>query len=218
MRLIFIGPPGSGKGTQAKLLSQRLDLRHIATGDILREVIQKNTEVGQKAKPYMDAGQLVPDDVVNEIVDVRFRSDDRPRRFVMDGYPRTIVQAQSFDATLHDVGLDLDAVIFLKVADEEIIRRISSRWSCSQCGAIYNTASNPPKEAGVCDLDRRPLMQREDDQAETVAKRLKIFHDQYDALVEHYRKKNLLLEVPGVGDIETIHANIRKALQARNIQ
>jgi adenylate kinase len=217
MRLILIGPPGSGKGTQAKLLSKRLGLRHLSTGDILRESILQDTPEGKLASPYVSTGQLVPDEIVNETVNSRFRSADRPADFIMDGYPRTVPQATSFDAVLAANGLDLDAVIFLKVADEEIIRRLGGRWNCPNptCGDTFHASFKPPKQKGICDRCGTRLMQRDDDKPETIKKRLQIFHGLYDALVEHYRKRGLLIEVPGVGDIETIYGNIEKALKAK---
>lgn len=215
MRLIFIGPPGSGKGTQAKRLSERLDLLHFATGDLLRDAIRNDTDAGRLASTYVDAGQLVPDHVVNEFVKEVFSLKQGPEHFVMDGYPRTIGQAKWFDKFLKQEHLDLDAVIFLSVADEEIIKRISARWSCSQpsCRTTYNTASKPPKKAGVCDACGSALSQREDDKAETVRKRLDIFHASYDELLEHYRKQGMLVEVPGVGNIEDIYRSIEAALK-----
>jgi adenylate kinase len=215
MRLIFIGPPGSGKGTQAKLLSERLDLMHFATGDLLRDAIRNDTEAGRLASTYVDAGQLVPDHVVNEFVKEVFAIKNGPENFVMDGYPRTLGQAKWFDKFLKQERLDLDAVIFLAVADEEIIKRISARWSCPQptCKATYNTLSKPPKQPGVCDACGSALAQREDDKAETVRKRLEVFHASYDELLEHYRKQGMLIEVPGVGSIENIYNSIETALK-----
>jgi adenylate kinase len=220
MRLIFIGPPGSGKGTQASLMSERVGLCHFSTGDVLREAILQNTPEGQRARPFVKSGQLVPDEIVNDIVNSRFRGKSRPEKFVMDGYPRTLAQANSFDRVLHEQGLDLSGVVFLKVADEEIVRRLSGRWNCPnpKCSATYHLLFKPPRKPGVCDLCGTPLMQRDDDKAETVTRRLAIFHGLYDALVDHYRKRNLLIEVPGVGDIETIYASIIKALRDRGIE
>jgi adenylate kinase len=214
MRLIFIGPPGSGKGTQAKLLSQRLGLCHFATGDILREAMRQGTPEGQRAMPFMAAGQNVPDVLVNDIVNSRFRAPDRPTQFVMDGYPRNVTQARSFDEVLRQQGLDLDAVVFLAVQDKEIIKRISARWSCPnpQCKATYNTLSNPPKNSGACDDCQSPLLQRDDDKAETVRHRLEVFHELTSELIAHYRKQNLVIDVPGVGGIDVIYQNIADAL------
>jgi adenylate kinase len=217
MRLIFIGPPGSGKGTQAKLLSQRLGLVHFAMGDILRDAVRLNTPEGKQASAYMAQGQLVPDDIVNHIVFSRFAGQDRPTRFVMDGYPRNITQAQAFDRMMQRHGLDLSAVMFLAVDDQEIVSRISARWNCpnSACQATYNTLSKPPKKDLVCDECGTPLVQREDDKAETVRQRLAIFHRLTDDLIAHYRKQELVIDVPGVGGIETIYQSILAALQQR---
>lgn len=182
MRFIFVGPPGSGKGTQTKLLAERLGLNSIGTGDMLRESVRLETPAGRRAKPFVAAGQLVPDDLVNEIVAHLFRTGMAPQHFVMDGYPRTLSQAQTFDKVLEQQKLPLDAVIFLNVADEEIIRRLSGR-------------------------------NREDDQADIIRKRLEIFHAQNRDILDYYRRRGLLAEVPGIGDVETIYANIEKALK-----
>ena len=182
MRLIFVGPPGSGKGTQTQLLAQRLGLSPIGTGDMLREAVRLETPAGRRAKPFVAAGQLVPDDLVNEIVAQMFRAGSAPKAFVMDGYPRTLSQAQSFDQVLEQKKLPLDAVVYLKVADEEIIRRLENR-------------------------------QREDDQVDIIRKRLEIFHAQNREILEYYRRRHLLVEVPGVGDVETIYALIDNALK-----
>ncbi len=214
MRLIMIGPPGSGKGTQAKLLSQRMNLVHVSTGDILRDAVAKDTPEGRRAKPFMAAGQLVPDDVVNEIVNARFRGKDKPLHFIMDGYPRTLAQAISFEKLLEEASLPLTAAIFLDVADEEIVRRLGGRWTCPNpaCKTIYHTINNPPKVAGVCDLCKTPLVQREDDKPQTIRQRLQVFHASHDDILLHYREQGVLIEVLGRGDIETINANIIKSL------
>jgi adenylate kinase len=217
MRLIFIGPPGSGKGTQAQRLSKNLALEHFSTGDILREAIVHETLEGKKAKSYMTNGQLVPDDIVNEIVSARVRSMPKPQRLILDGYPRTLPQAVLFDALLQDQGLRLDAVVYLKVPDEEIVRRNSARWTCinPDCKATYNTITKPPKTPGRCDLCQQLLAQREDDKPETIRRRLQVFHEKQHDILEYYRKKGLLIEVPGSGDIEAIYANIEKALKQK---
>jgi adenylate kinase len=215
MRLIFIGPPGSGKGTQAKLLSERLGLCHFSTGDLLREAVRQGTPEGRRAEPYMAAGQNVPDDLVNDIVNSRFRSPDRPKRFVMDGYPRNLAQAQSFDAMLHQHGLDLNAVVFLNVDDAEIVKRICARWTCPnpKCKAgTYNLLTKPPKKPGICDDCQTPLVQRDDDRPDTVRSRLRVYHDLTDALQAYYRNKGLGIDVPGSGEIEAIYQNIMAAL------
>jgi adenylate kinase len=213
--MILAGPPGGGKGTQAKLLCQRLGLMHIGTGDILREAIRLGTPTGRLAEPYVVNGRLVPDDLVNELVADRFRRDDRPDRFVMDGYPRTYAQAVSFDQVLRQQFLALDAVVLLAVPDEEIVRRLSGRWSCPNpgCKATFHTQYNPPRRPGICSECGTPLVQREDDKEETVRRRLGVYHQNMDALFAHYRAQGLLHEVAGEGDIETIYRNILDVLK-----
>ena len=213
MRLILIGPPGSGKGTQAKLLSQRQGLAQIGTGDILREAVRMGTPLGLKAGPYIRSGKLVPDDLVNEVVAERFRRDDRPEAFVMDGYPRTLAQAASFDQVLRQQFLQLNAVLVFTVDDEEIVRRMTGRWSCPQCKTTYHMVNNPPKKTGICDSCGSQLIQREDDREETVRERLKLYHQNTNGLVAYYQKEGLLHEITGLGEIEDIYAHIVKILK-----
>jgi adenylate kinase len=215
MRLILVGPPGSGKGTQAKLLSERLGLAHIGTGDILREGIRLGTGPGRLAEPYVKSGRLVPDDLVNELVADRFRREDRPENFVMDGYPRTLAQAASFDQVLRQQFLNLDGVVLLDVDDDEIVRRISGRSSCPNpaCLATYHIVKKPPRVTGVCDLCGSTLQQREDDREETVRRRLEVYRRNTMELIPHYRAQHLLHEVCGQGDIESIYNNIVGALK-----
>lgn len=214
MRLILLGPPGSGKGTQAKLLSQRLGVVHISTGDILRQAIDQQTPEGKLAQPYMAKGNLVPDEVVNEIVAALFRRPDCPKDFVLDGYPRTVEQARALDDVLNRQKLHLDAVIFLAVDDAEIIKRLSGRWNCPNphCRATYNAFNKMPRVDNLCDECQSPLVQREDDREETVRQRLQVFHKVNEALLKHYRDQGLLIEVTGTGDIETIYKEIDKKL------
>ncbi len=214
MRIILLGPPGCGKGTQASLLSKRRRLEHIATGDLLREAIRQRTAVGVRAQPFVESGRLVPDDVVNELVAERFRRDDCPRRFVLDGYPRTLAQAASFDQVLRQQFLDLSAVLLMQVEDDEIVRRVSDRWSCPRagCKATYHTQSKPPRVAGICDNCGTALVQREDDRPETVRARLAIYHKNRIELVPYYRDQGLLREVRGTGDIEQVYNNLIAAL------
>ena len=208
MRLILIGPPGSGKGTQAKLLSQKFGLCHFGTGDILREAVRLSTPAGKQAQPYVSSGQLVPDDLVNEMVADRFRRDDRPENFVMDGYPRTLAQAASFDQVLRQQFLDLDCVIVLLVPDEEIVRRLSGRRFCPKCQATYHILFKPPKTADICDECGSTLVQREDDKEATVRKRLQIYHQNNVDLLTQYHNQKLVREVDGVGPIEVVFAKI----------
>jgi adenylate kinase len=214
MRLILLGPPASGKGTQAKLLCERLGLAHISTGDILREAVKLGTPTGKEAEPYMKGGKLVPDLLVNELVVDRFHRADRPEHFVMDGYPRTLAQAVSFDQVLRQQFLDIHAVPLLVVDDDEIIRRVSGRRSCPKvdCQATYHLVTKPPRVPGRCDVCGSPLVQRDDDREETIRRRLQIYGETIPGLIDHYRSQGLLREVPGLGTIEEIHANILRSI------
>ena len=210
MRLVLVGPPGSGKGTQAKMLVERQGLRYIGTGDLLRESIARGTEAGLHAKPFIDAGQLAPDHVVNEVVEATFRGPDRPADFVLDGYPRTLAQAQWFDTLLPRLGLSLDAVVSLLIDDEELVRRVSGRRICAdpKCGRSYNIRVLPPRQPGVCDVCGKPLVQRPDDAEATIRKRLAGFHRVTDVLVEYYRRQGKLHEFSALAPAEAVYATI----------
>jgi adenylate kinase len=214
MRLVLVGPPGSGKGTQAKLLVERLGLTYVGTGEILRDAIKRQSPTGRLVKPLMDQGLLVPDAVVNEVVAELFRRPDRPDRFVMDGYPRTYAQAVAFDALLAQQFLKLDAVVNLDISDDEVVRRISSRRCCANpaCATCYNLAFMPPKKDGICDRCGSPLVLRDDDKEETVRRRLAEFHKNTDALIDHYRDRGLLRTVSALDAVDVIYANVVKAL------
>jgi adenylate kinase len=213
MRLILIGPPGSGKGTQAKLLSQRLQLTQIGTGDILREAVRTGSPLGLKAGPFIKAGQLVSDDLVNEVVAERFHRDDRPEAFIMDGYPRTVAQAASFDQVLRQQFLQLNAVLVFMVDDEEIVRRMTGRWSCPKCKSTFHKVNNPPRKDGICDVCQSHLIQREDDREETVRERLRLYHQNTNGLVSYYQKEGLLHDIAGIGGIEEIYGRIIQVLK-----
>ena len=214
MRLVLVGPPGSGKGTQAELLVSRLGLRYIGTGEILRDAIRLQTPTGKLVEPLMKAGLLVPDHIVNDVVAELFRRTDRPESFVMDGYPRTYAQAIAFDALLAQQYLRLDAVIDLSIADEEVVRRISGRRCCTNktCGALYHTIVKPPKVPGVCDKCGSPLLIRDDDKEETIRQRLLEFHKNTDSLLMHYEGRGLRRAVSATDPPETIYANVLKQL------
>lgn len=216
MRLIMLGPPGSGKGTQSKLLSKRLGLEHIGTGDLLRSAIRQGTPVGVQAKACVEAGQLVPDAVVNDLIAERFARPDRPDQFVMDGYPRTVAQARAFHEVLSRWALPLDRVLLLTVADAEIISRLSGRWSCPSpgCKATYHVVSYPTRVPGICDDCGSPLVQRDDDKEETVRARLVVYHRDTAELIPYYRAQGLLVEVPGQGEIEGVYNGLVKALKS----
>jgi adenylate kinase len=217
MRLILLGPPGCGKGTQAKLLCDRKGFEHIGTGDLLREAIRQGTPCGLRAEPFVTTGKLVPDELVNDIIAERFGRDDRPEHFVMDGYPRTVAQARAFDALLGKRKLPLSAVILLQVPDEEIVHRVAGRWSCPKpgCKATYHVEYNPPRVPGICTVCGTKLVQREDDHPETVRARLVVYHRNTEELIPHYKRQKLLREVNGHGPIEQVYANILKALSCQ---
>lgn len=212
MRLVLLGPPGSGKGTQAKLLSQRLNLELIGTGDILRTAIARHSPLGEKARPHVEAGGLVPDDLVNDLVVEHFLEPGRHDRFLMDGYPRTLAQAEAFDRFLNQRGLDLTAVILLEIPDEEILHRLTGRWSCPalDCQATYHVETNPPRRSGVCDDCGSVLVQRVDDQPQTVRERLAVYHQNIVELAGYYRNRHLLHVIPGHGEIELVYNHIRQ--------
>jgi adenylate kinase len=219
MRLILLGPPGSGKGTQAQRLCRQCRLEHIGTGDLLREAIARKTPAGIQAHPYVADGRLVPDEVVNNLIAERFNREDRPARFVMDGYPRTVAQARAFAQVLQTHELPLSAVILLEVPDEEIVKRLSGRWSCprSGCKATYHTIENPPKVAGICDQCGTALVQREDDKEETVRRRQVVYHKNTEELIPYFEAQRLLLRVDGVGTIDQVQARVTRTLKQAGV-
>lgn len=219
MRLILIGPPGCGKGTQAKLLAKRKTLEHIGTGDLLREAIRNQTNVGQRAKPFVESGHLVPDDLVNDLIKERFEKNDRPQNFLLDGYPRTLAQAKALDKVLEKVGLPLTSVVLFEVADDEIVKRVTGRWSCPKigCKATFHIFNNPPRVNGLCDDCHTQLVQRADDQVETVKSRLVVYHNDTVPLIPYYKEKSLLHEVNGSGEIEQVYSNIAKSLNIHGV-
>lgn len=218
MRLIIFGPPGAGKGTQAKLLSEKLGVPHVATGDMLREAVEAGTELGRLAKQYMDRGELVPDDVVVMIVEERLSRPDCRKGFILDGFPRTIRQAEALDSFLKRTGAKIDAVINLEVGEEEVVRRISFRRTCKSCGAVYHLVFSPPRQDGLCDKCGGPLYQREDDREETVRSRLKVYRQQTEPLLKFYKEKGLLVNVNGERRIEQVFNDILRSIGAERSQ
>lgn len=210
--LIFFGPPGAGKGTQAKKLVAELKVPHLSTGDILREAVRQGTPLGQQVKPLMDAGKLVPDELVIGIVEQRLAQPDAAKGFILDGFPRTIPQAEALDKALEKHGRKIDHVISLEVPEAELVERLSGRRSCPKCGAVYHVVATPPKAAGYCDNDNTPLIQREDDREDKVRERLRVYADQTSPLKAWYQKKGLLRPVEGVGAPDAIFAAIRAAI------
>ena len=215
MRLVLVGPPGSGKGTQARLLGERLGLATFGTGDILRDAIRLGTEAGKQAEPFIKRGQLAPDPLVNELVRDLFTRKPRPDRFVFDGYPRTLAQGKWFDGLLTDLKLSLTAVIVFEVSDDEVVRRLSGRRVSPTTGAVYHLCDRPPRKPGVCDVDGKPLLQRDDDREEVIRERLRVFRETTDELIAFYRTSGLLKVVPAVGSIESIYTTMLNLLNGR---
>ncbi|MGI6122933.1 MAG: adenylate kinase [Acetivibrionales bacterium] len=211
MRLILLGPPGAGKGTQATVLSETLKIPHISTGDIFRANIKGGTPLGLLAKSYIDSGKLVPDDVTIDIVANRLSDEDCASGFIMDGFPRTIPQAQMFDEMLGKLDRKVEAVINIIADDSIIIKRLSGRRMCS-CGKTYHIANNPPKVEGKCDVCNSSLYIRDDDKEETIKERLKIYHEQTSPLVDYYQKKGLILNFDGTKPIEVTTREILDSL------
>ncbi len=212
MILILLGAPGVGKGTQGALISKEYGIPQISTGDILRSEVKNETELGKKAKAYMEKGELVPDDVIIEMMEKRIKQDDCKNGFILDGFPRTVAQAEAFDKMLSKNGLELDKVILIDVPEEEIIERLTGRRICPNCGAVYHIKNNPPKVDGVCDRCGSKLIQRDDDREDVVRKRLEVYKESTMPLVDYYMKTSKLVKVDGTGDIEEIFARIKKIL------
>ena len=212
MRLILLGAPGAGKGTQAEMLTKLYDIPCISTGNIFREHISNNTELGQKAKAYMDQGKLVPDSLVIELVKSRITQDDCKNGMIFDGFPRTIPQAEALDVMLKELHIPIDFVINVDVADELIVDRMAGRTVCPSCGASYHKVNKPSKISGKCDVCNSDLIQREDDKAETVKKRLDVYHEQTEPLIAFYRSQGKLVDIDGVGAVEEVRDRVKKAL------
>jgi len=202
MKIIFLGAPGAGKGTQAEIISDRLSIPQISTGNILREALKSGTENGLKAKTFIEAGQLVPDEIVIGILQDRIAQDDCAGGFILDGFPRTIAQAEALDS----MGIAIDRVIDIEVADEAIERRLSGRRVCETCGSSYHLDHKKPAVEGVCDKCGGTLIQRKDDKPETICERLKVYHEQTEPLKAYYKEKGKLCEVDGSRAIEAITA------------
>lgn len=211
MRVLLLGPPGAGKGTQAKRLTGAFGACQVSTGDILRNAAQEETPLGQKARAIMVKGELVPDALMIDLVAERLRQDDCRRGFILDGFPRTLEQADSLEGILRAVGSKLDCVFLIRVPEAVIVERLEGRRSCRGCGALYHLVFHPPARAGVCDRCQGPLYQREDDWAETIRARLCVYEAQTAPLIQYYRDRGLLKEIDGVGDVDEIQNRIRQA-------
>ncbi|WP_163971964.1 adenylate kinase [Oceanobacillus halotolerans] len=213
MNLILMGLPGAGKGTQAEKISEKYNIPHISTGDMFRQAIKDGTELGKKAKAYMDQGDLVPDEVTVGIVKERLAKDDCEKGFLLDGFPRTIQQAESLQTILQELGESIDYVLHVDVPEEKLVERLTGRRICPTCGKAYHVIYNPPKEAGKCDKDGSALIQREDDQLETVKNRLEVNKKQAQPLLDFYHDKGYLVTINGEQDIDLVFKDIQAKLE-----
>lgn len=212
MRLVFLGPPGAGKGTQAVMVSEKIGVPQISTGDILRDAVRQKTALGLKAKAYMERGDLVPDDLMLALVKERLAGNDCRDGYVLDGYPRTLAQAVALDEMLAAEGKRIDAVVLIEVDDDEVVRRLSRRRVCPQCKALYNLDADPPKAEGVCDGCGAGLVTRTDDGESTIRTRLRVYRNETLPLVEYYEKKGILKRVASRGGIEKVFSSITAML------
>ncbi|MCX7976131.1 MAG: adenylate kinase [Bellilinea sp.] len=210
--IVLLGPPGAGKGTQAQVLAEKTGLAHISSGDIFRENLKNQTELGKLAQGYMNRGELVPDDVTIAMIRERLSRPDCSDGAILDGFPRTPAQAEALSAMLEELNGKVVSVPYISVPAEVLIERLSGRWTCRTCGKVYHSVYNPPEKAGICDDDGGELYQREDDQPATVEKRIKVYMEQTSPLIEHYRKAGLLVEIDGTQPIEEVTRQLLKAI------
>ncbi len=214
MKIVMLGAPGAGKGTQAKMIADKYQIPHISTGDIFRANISNGTELGKKAKTYMDQGLLVPDELVVDLVVDRVQQDDCQKGYILDGFPRTIPQAEALTEALKKLGEKVDFAINVEVPDENIVRRMSGRRACVNCGATYHIVYNKTKVENVCDICGNALILREDDKPETVERRLNVYHEQTQPLIEYYTNEGVLVEVDGTKDMKDVFSAIVDILGA----
>jgi len=210
--LVFLGAPGSGKGTQASIIKEKLGIVHISTGDILRDAVAQKTEAGLKAKEYMDRGDLVPDNVMIDIIKDRISKSDCKNGFILDGFPRTLPQAEALDKMLNEKKMCISKVIFIDVSEDVLLKRLLGRRSCPKCKAIYNIYFSPPKKEGICDKCGAKLVQRSDDNEESVRNRLLKYRENTAPLIEYYKNKNLLVTIDGTGQVEKITRDILRVV------
>ena len=214
MKIVMLGAPGAGTGTQAKMIAAKYEVPHISTGDIFRANIKNGTELGKKAKEYMDQGLLVPDELTVDLVIDRLSQDDCGKGYILDGFPRTIPQAQALDAALSKRGEKMDYAIDVDVPDENIVNRMSGRRACTGCGATYHIVHNPSKKGDVCEVCGETLILRDDDKPETVQKRLTVYHEQTQPLIDYYTQQGILKTVDGTQDMNDVFADVTKILEA----
>jgi adenylate kinase len=218
LNLILFGPPGAGKGTQADRLKQDFQLPYIATGDMLRANVREETDLGKEAKQFMDAGDLVPDELIVAMAADRLAQDDAQDGFILDGFPRTIEQAQALDKQLSEMGRRVTAALLIDVPDEEVIRRLSGRRVCVKSGHNYHVEFDPPKNEGVCDQDGSRLVQRDDDKPEVVQNRLRVYHDKTKPLIEYYDEHGLMKRIDGTRAATDVHGHIRAVIATLRLE
>ncbi len=218
LNLVLLGPPGAGKGTQAERLVEDFGLPYYSTGIILREAVAEESELGREAKRYMDAGELVPDELINNVIAERLDSGEADDGFLLDGFPRTVGQAEMLEKTLGGRGRELSGVLLIDAPDDAVVRRLSGRRTCAKGGHVYHLEFDPPKNEGICDQDGSRLIQRDDDKAETVRKRLSVYHDQTEPLIEWYEERGVLRRFDGTRPPEEVHDRIRATLAAKRLE
>lgn len=212
MRLVFLGPPGAGKGTQAALLAQECNLAHIASGDLFRQAVAREDELGRKVKDYLGKGLLVPDELAIALILRALKELPQGQGFILDGFPRTLEQARALDAALDREGVSLDYAVYIEVSEEELLRRLTGRWTCRQCQAPYNERTSPPKVPGRCDRCGGELYQRPDDREDVIKQRLQVYLTQTAPLLDYYKEKGKLISVEGGGEVAEVAERIRQAL------
>jgi adenylate kinase len=218
LNLVLLGPPGSGKGTQGERLQEDLRLPYYATGDILRGAVKEGTELGRTAKEYMDRGDLVPDEVIVGVIAERIDSPEALDGFILDGFPRTMTQAEALDAKLEELGRAVTAVLMIDVSDDEVVRRLGGRRTCEENGHVFHVEFNPPREEGACDVDGSPLIVRDDDEPEVIRKRLDTYHAKTEPLVDYYDRRSVLRRIDGTGAPDEVAEEIRRTLATMRLE